>query len=51
MDEYKYDFCPMCEWRDGLMCDACDEGDQFEEADEWDEEGSARRVIPIKEAA
>jgi hypothetical protein len=56
MDDYKYEFCGGCEWREsGLMCDACDEGDQFEEAQIADDEepflNRFRKFVPIKEAA
>lgn len=56
MDDEKYpEHCPWCMWyASGILCHACDDADQFEEADEefgtppW---GTKRRVIEIKEIA
>ena len=53
MDEYRFDICEQCAWRDGSMgfCDVCDEGDFWEEDWEADGADAKRKVIPILEAA
>jgi hypothetical protein len=47
-----WEFCEFCE-HNGVLCDMCDEGDQFEESDceVVDDEAIdsiVRRVIPIR---
>lgn len=54
-EEYKFDICPQCMWRAGdlmPMCEICEDGEQFEEAEFADDEEpylTTRRVIPILE--
>jgi hypothetical protein len=53
-DEYKFDICGGCEHRNTGLCDFCDDGDQFDEADVGDDDEpflNKRKLIRIKEAA
>lgn len=51
MDEYLYDECESCLWRDGNLiplCDACDEADQYEPDFDIDiDQDRIRHIYPI----
>lgn len=56
MDEYKFDICTECMFRSDELgiCNACDEGDQWEEDFEGGDDADpylTRKVIPILETA
>jgi hypothetical protein len=44
-----FDCCPECAFCETEVCDACDDGDQFEESDEgWDGISSSKKTPAVE---